>query len=717
MNTANLTDDEFLNMDLSPDKEEPGNLTDWANEPTVTVLKEDLSSAKLEHDEHTKEVDTWLDELNGTGTAKIPAVKGQSSLVPKVIRKQAEWVYTSLSDPFLSNDDIFEVEPVTFEDNKAAEQNSLVLNNQFNTKIDKVAFVDEFVRTAVDEGTVIVKVSWEFEERTEIVEVPEFSYFIDNQNPQVKNDLVNLHHQLQADPSAANQLAPEQLKAYELSQTNGAPVSFKQVGTIQDNQTRTIKNQPVLEVCSYKNVIIDPTCQGNLDNANFIIYTFETSKAELEKAGIYKNLDHIKAESSSPLHSADYESKDNDNFNFKDKARKRLLAYEYWGFYDIEKDGVLVPIVATFVGSTMIRMEENPYPDGKLPFVKAHYLPVRKSNYGEPIGALLSDNQKITGAVTRGMIDIMGKSANGQMAFKKGALDVTNKRKFEAGKDFEVNESADVSRAFYMNKYPEIPQSAQLMLGLQNSEAEGLTGVKAYSGGISGTALGDTATGIRGALDAASKRELGILRRLANCIVQIGRKVIAMNSEFLDEEEVVRITNSEFITVKRDDLAGDIDLRLSISTPEQDEQKASELSFMLQTMGNNMDTAMSNLILAKIAKLRKMPELAKMIENYAPEPDPMQVKKAELELELLQQQIETEKAKTQQLLSGSVLDESKSLTEGAKAENIQSDTDLKDLEHVETESGTKQARELEKASQQAEANAQLEVVKKRLNPN
>jgi hypothetical protein len=86
-----------------------------------------------------------------------------------------------------------------------------------------------------------------------------------------------------------------------------------------------------------------------------------------------------------------------------------------------------------------------------------------------------------------------------------------------------------------MDTYPEIPNSALNMLNLQNNEAESLTGVKAFNSGISGSALGNTATGIRSALDAASKRELGILRRLADGINQIGRKIISMNSEFLSD--------------------------------------------------------------------------------------------------------------------------------------------------------------------------------------
>ena len=132
------------------------------------------------------------------------------------------------------------------------------------------------------------------------------------------------------------------------------------------------------------------------------------------------------------------------------------------------------PFVATWVGQTLIRLEENPFPDKKIPFVFVSLLPKRKSVYGEPDGELLIDNQKIIGAVTRGMIDIMGKSANGQTGYRKDALDATNKRKFQMGKDYEYNGGVDPRLAFHMHTFPEIPASAQFMLQQQNFDAESL---------------------------------------------------------------------------------------------------------------------------------------------------------------------------------------------------------------------------------------------------
>src|SRR5690606_9382127 len=122
------------------------------------------------------------------------------------------------------------------------------------------------------------------------------------------------------------------------------------------------------------------------------------------------------------------------------------------------------------------------------------------------------------------------RSANGQQGFAKGMLDVLNRRRYEEGKDYEFNPNLSPAQGLIEHKYPEIPQSAMLMLQLQNQEAEALTGVKAFSGGLSGNSFGEVAAGIKGFLDAASKREMSILRRLAAGLVLIGKKIVAMNA-------------------------------------------------------------------------------------------------------------------------------------------------------------------------------------------
>jgi len=688
-------------------------LTVWKNPPKLGDLKQDMLDARSAHDTQKSKISVWLDNLNVTGNAKVVVAKGNSSIVPKLIRKQAEWRYTALSEPFLSTSDVFKVRPVTWEDRKSAQQNQLVLNNQFNTQLDKTTFIDEYVRAAVDEGTVIVKVGWAFEEEEYEGEFPVVEYRVNPEMAEMHQQLAQLKEE---SPSQFATDVPEEMRqAHELTMENGQPIEPVILGRKTETRTRTRRNSPTAEICDYRNVMFDPTCMGDIDKASFAIETFEASMSELKKAGKYKNLDKIVIGNNSVLSQPDHATSDAaQNFNFTDEPRKKVVVHQYWGYWDIDGSGIVKPFVAAWIGDTLVRMEDSPFPDKKIPFVVVKYLPVRRSLYGEPDGELLEDNQKVVGAVTRGMIDVMGKSANGQTGIRKDVLDATNRRKFDSGKDYEFNANVDPRQGIYMHTFPEIPNSAQFMLQLQNQEAESLTGVKSFSQGISGSSLGDVAAGVRGALDAASKRELGILRRLSAGIVAVGRKFISMNAEFLSEVEVVRITNDEFVKVRKDDLPGNFDLSLSISTAEEDNNKAQELAFMLQTMGNNMDPDLSKMILSDIARLRKMPDLAEKIESYQPQPDPMAQKKAQLEIALLEAQIAVEQSKAQLNNAQAQLGGIKMGTEQAKANQMRSDTDLKNLDFVEQESGVKQERDLQKSGEQARANIVLESHKHNL---
>ena len=522
------------------------------------------------------------------------------------------------------------------------------------------------------------------------------------------------------DPSQKALLPDAIQKSIDATTENESPVWAVQIGQQKVNTVEVLVNQPDLTICDYKDVLIDPLCKGDVEKANFVIYRFETSVAELSKTGLYFDLDKLTSSEKDTIAQADEAALDSSYLsrNFTDSNRQKFTAYEYWGLWDINNDGVLKPIIATWVNNTCIRMEENPYPDQRLPFVFVPYLPIKNSVYGDPDGALLEDNQAIIGAVTRGMIDLMARSANGQKGIRKDALDVINRRKFLAGEDYEINGNIpDPSSVVYTHQFAEIPQSAPFMIDYQNNEAEALTGVKAFSGGLSGESLGDVAAGVRSVLDAASKREMGILRRLSAGIVEIGKRILAMNAEFLSEEEVIRITNDQFKTIRRDSLKGRFDIKLEISTAETDNAKAQELAFMLQTMGNTIPFEVTQHLISKIAKLRKMPDIAHAIENYQPQPDPFD---QQMKMLAQQQAILKNKlleAQIQATLAGANLDMNKAGLAEAQAGLVQSQVDQNNLDFVEQESGVKQERDLQKIGHQAESNARLEILKNVLNTN
>ena len=702
------TNKEIIKLNKS---EEDKGLTKWKNEPKITDLKADFEAVKSSHSAQMSKVDHWLGVYNVTGKSAIPKVKGRSSIQPQLVRKQAEWRYAPLSEPFLSTADLFRIKPVTFEDIEAAKQNELVLNNQFQTEINKVAFIDKYVRSAVDTGTVIIRTGWEVE--TKMVEEPAYDFEFFPIEEEDEEGMVNLTEAMELGykhPDSFEMIDPELKAAAEYSRDYGVPVYAQLTNEYTREAQRTVVNRPTLEVCDLANVYIDPTCNGDLDKANFVIYGFVTSLSELKKDGRYKNLKELEEATinNETMVVSKNAAEDIGGFRFSDKPREKITAYEYWGFWDINGDGLLAPIVATWVGDVLIRMEENPFPDQKVPFVVVPYLPLRDSIYGEPDCVLLEDNQRIVGALTRGMVDLLGRSANSQTGMAKNMLDSSNKVRFHSGQDYEFNQQIDPHSGVYQHRYPEIPQSALVMLNMMYQDAESLTGVKAFStgGGITGAGMGQTAAGVRGALDAASKRELAILRRFAEGITKVGRKIISMNASFLDEREVVRLTNSTFIEVRRDDLNGKFDLELSITTAEEDESKAQQLAFMLQTASGE-DPSLRKMILSEIARLRKMPELAQKIIDFNPEPDEMQQQLQQLQMKKLEAEIQLLQAQAQEASAGGALKGAKIEVESSRSSMLQNKADRDTLNYVEQEGGITHNRKVELETIKRDANKEL----------
>ena len=565
---------------------------------------------------------------------------GKSKIVSKDILKQLNWMIPTIADPFLSTSDIIKCNPVTFEDVKAARQSELLLNTQFVRKFNRYNFINKALRVLATEGTVIIQTGWDYED----------------EEVEVETEVI-----------AVNDLGMEMIVP----------------DTIM--QTKILKNQPTAIVCRNEDIFIDPTCMDDMDKCQFVIHRYETDLSTLKADGRFSNLDKIDMNGGSSFNEPDFMPEDETKFRFQDKARQKLLVYEYWGNYDIDEDGEVEPIVCSWVGQTIIRLEENPYPDKKPPFLIVPFNSVPFQLFGEALAEVIGDNQKVKTAITRGLIDNMAKSNNGQIGMRKGALDITNRKRFVKGENFEFNGSPG---DFWQGSYNQIPSSAFDMLALQNNEIESQTGTKSFSGGISGNSLGNSATGVRSAMDATSVRRIHLVRNIAeNMIKPLMRKWLAYDSVFLEEEEIVRITNEEFVPIKRDDLSGNLDIDINISTAEDNAGKSQELSFLLQTLGNSMPFEITQLVIAEIAKLSKMPDLEKKIRDFKQQPDPAQEQLKQLDMQRMQMEIEKLKAdvadKNARAAENKIdaqVKVAKAKREEAQARAINSKADLDDLQ-------------------------------------
>ena len=606
----------------------------------LNKLKSDMKAADILRLEWFNKISDYRNQTFGRPYGN--EVKGKSQIVSQDIRKQLEWMIPSLADPFLSSPDIIKCNPITWEDVPSARQNELLLNTQFCRKFPRYNFLMKSLKVLAMEGTLVVQTGWDYEDE-EVEEMVETVVI---------------------DPESGEEMI----------------IMAKQ------KVTKVKKNQPTAVVCRNEDIYIDPTCMDNMDKCQFVIHRYETDLSSLRADGRYKNLDQVEKHEGQNRDNG-YYPQDHTYFTFEDKARKKMVMYEYWGNYDVNEDGIAEPIVCSWIGNTVVRLQSNPYPDKKPPFIVVPFNAVPFQIYGDSLASVIGDNQKVKTAIIRGVIDNMAQSNNGQVGMKKGSLDIANRKKFLQGNNFEYNgDKGD----FWQGSYNQIPGSAFDVMTLMNNEIESQTGVKSFSGGITGSALGSTATGARGALDATATRRISLVRNIAeNLIKPLMRKWMSYNAEFLEAEEIVRITNEEFIPIKRDDLTGNIDIDISISTAEDNNAKSQELSFLLQTLGNTMPFEMTQMIIAEIAKLSRMPDLEKRIRDFKQEPDPaaQQMQQAEMErLALENQKLQSEIARNNARAGEDEIDiqlkMQKAQVEAAKARKLGSEADMTDLDFL-----------------------------------
>jgi len=609
----------------------------------LASLKADMDSADALRLDTVAKVETWKKEYNGEPYGNEQ--KGKSKIVSRDIKRQDEWQHASLKDPFLSSTDIVKCRPITAGDRQAAEQNQLVLNYQFTRKFNRYRFITDSIKLLTTEGTLVVKTSWDYEDEEVVNSYP----------------------------------------VYELHPHTGQPV---QIGIKEVKELRVLVNKPYAETCRIEDIYMDPTCHGDLEKCQFMIHRYESDLSTLRTSKKYKKslLDKVAADMARDA--GDYvpeHEKDGTNFEFKDEPRKKIIVHEYWGNYDVKGTGIATPIVCTWVNGVIIRLEDNPYPDKKIPFLVVPHNSTPFQLTGEANAELIGDNQKISTAIKRGAIDNMANSNNGQKGIRKGSLDTTNKKRFLAGGNFEYNGTAG---DFFEGNYNNLPASMFSMLELNNNDTDAMTGIKSFSGGIKGQSLGSTARAAGGVLDAVSVRRLDIVRNIAeNLVKPLMRKWMAYNSKWLQEEEVVRITDEEHVPVRRDDLEGNIDIEIEVSTAEDDASKSQELSFLLQTNGPNEDPGVRKIIMSQIMKLHKMPDIAKMIEEYQPEPDPYVERMKELELKLKEVEIMERESRAVENQADLRLKTANAVLAEAKAKLTNSDADIKDLDFVKKATG------------------------------
>ena len=672
---------------------------EFNEEELLKVAKTDFELAEVDQKGHLERISKWRSEYEGNkyGNEK----EGKSEVVNRDIKKYASWLESSVLDVFTSTDSIVRCYPATPRSTKFAKCAETILNAQFCRQFNRFNFMSQAVSTLLKDGICVVKTGWDYAE-----DKRKIFYNIDTPLSMLGQPL-----QPEIPEEQLQQLAqqnPEQAQLLKLASTPMLDELGRQVYHHEEQSKEEIVpiiNNPTATLCRNEDIYLDPTCFGDMSKANFIVHRYLSDLSSLQLDGRYKNLDKLTENDVFKADKGDYRL--NTDFDFEDKLRRKLLVYEYWGNLKVkDSDKETTPMVITWINNVVIRCEENPYPDKKPPFIVAPFLPKPFEFYSEPNGELLSDNQFIKTAIYRGIIDNMANSNNGQIAVRKGALTPTDRDRMLKGENFEFNGNA--GDAFFVGSYGQLPSSVFNFLQMIDSESTQLTGVNTFGQQQTTDRLGSD-NHSKGVLDGGNLRKLQIVKSIAeNLVKPLLRKWLEYSAELLEAEQIFRVTGGEhFELIKRDDLYGQIDIDLSISTNEDNAIRTNQLAFLLQTIGPNEDPNIRKMIMSEIMKLHRMPELAARIENYEPQPDPLLVAQQQLMIEKLRAEIAELQANAGKIEQDGILKSAKAQNEGARAEQTKAQTDKINLDFIQQQRGMKEQADMMKLQAQLESNEKI----------
>jgi len=445
-------------------------------------------------------------------------------------------------------------------------------------------------------------------------------------------------------------------------------------------------NQPEIKVCNVGDILIDPSCGDDIDDAQYIIHKHITTFSKLKKSG-YKDLDNILMDNTLDVINSEGNiakctscSYSNGTSYLKDKPRQKVVVYEYWGYWDVNDTGKTEVIVVKWVGNTILSMDVNPLDKNKFPFVITPYIPSDNSVYGESDTDYLNDSQKIIGAVTRGIIDTLGRGLAGQTAYKKNALDTVNRKKADNGEDFELNNSINNPKeAIYQFSFQDVGSTPFEQLDRSKKEAQELTGIVPFGTGKDSTISANSNFFNKNTpMSPTEKREISLIRRIASHLTDIAKIIIELNNKYLSSYEIFAILDTEESVVLQNDIKNNpiLNVNIKITTPEMRLNRANNLAFLLQTSGGNLDEKIQLAMYADFAKYGELHDTYAMLRDYQPQPNPIMEERAMLENELLKAQIANEMAKAEENKVDMQL-------KAAKARFLDSQSDLNDAKFMD----------------------------------
>jgi len=607
-----------------------------------------------------EDMSNWIDEYNGAAYGNEE--EGKSSLVWKLIKKQGEALTSNIIKPFMTNFDIVELDPVTEADVYKTKINERLVNHFWNKEFKPVYFMKSLADVLTPEGTVFIRVGW-------------------NRKEKVKEQTIPLESFTDEMRASFGERGAEFLENVE-------------DGTVTIRVVTILENNPTAKVVRNEDIYVDPTADS-FHESKFLIYEMRTSLSDIKNDPIYdedavKRLEKIVSENDDMVtNSENIHNYNIYDFEFMDEPRKKIALYEYWGEYDIEGNGSTEPIVATMAKygekNLILRMEKNPFSHKKIPFISIPLYNRPFSIYGSSLPDVLSDEQKLSTSIVRGIIDNMANSNNGVKFFKKGALDSVNYNRLRRGEKYiEINTHDSINTSIMDGNFNQLPQSIFNMFMMFDNQADSLTGITKAMQGLPGSEIKSSTSNFSAMMSQAQIRLLDITNNITDGLKEMLGMWLSMTIDYMDDTEIKRITGIDVQALMQketqrlikefglenlpDDTAmkammlvqeevADMfdrtdlkyDIKMKVGTDGLKQIKIQNLNMLMQQLSplaeaGNVPPDAIKLLVADLAEQLDRPDIAQMITEYQPQPDPMAQKAQQLQMAQMEANVEKDKA-------------------------------------------------------------------------
>ncbi len=606
-----------MNEDIDEEESEKNIFNDFRHD------FEAAKDAKTTIDELITE---WNDLYYGVRRNKdgdiLKSRPNKSSITMKEVAKQIEWSKPNVTEPFTSTR--HPIQLVDMKNQKRARTIEKWANHEFTEEFDREEFIDQAADVMLREGTVWVQTSWETKTENDRLVIPSISLEEIMRNP--------------VDPD-------------DISQNEDGTYS------VEYNQMKTTRNNADSVVCRNEHCFPDPAARTEAEIRFFAIVKLMTI-SDLRDLGTIseEKLEALQSKITSedredtPLGQArNNDAKDygyDSDYEPNDVVRKHIRIVEYWGFYDLNNDGVAEPVRAYFAEkyNDNLLVEENPMPFKAIPFDRAVYSARPFSLWGNAMAFFLGDNQRAKTGIVRGIFDNMSLANNGQKFMLRGAVDYVNFKRMNNGERYIVVNKAD---AITDGKYNQIPSSAFTTLQMFTKESEDLVGVSSGGPALSNENVGKD--GQQAQLTMSQQRMAAIVRNLSNLLRKMIGKWISMGEIFLSDQQIHQMfTPEEEVDMNVFANSSHAKIKVRVGTEVNRNMKLQQYNMLMQQAkvleGELPPGAMKNMV-AEMFDLFDMHEDATAMRLYEKKPSPEE--QAMQKMQMQEQQLKNQKLQTE----------------------------------------------------------------------